>query len=123
MVKGILSVLQRYDNVYFVERRVEDIGPQGPSVVGNVVVADDREKGVEDFVISRRNGIFGRIFPVDIVELVFFDKVLFDIPGFGFLQQGEGTPTWGLASLPRGEKTWALLTVEGRIKCSTHHRL
>ena len=37
---------------------------------------------------------------------------------FGFLQQGEGTPTWGFASLPRGEKTWALLMVEGRIKRS-----
>ena len=50
-------ITQVHDHVDLIEGRVEDIGPQGPSVPRDVVVSHNREERIDNLVVQERAGI------------------------------------------------------------------
>ena len=54
MVEDDVPILLDNEDIDLIERRMENIGPQRPTVVGDVVVADHREERVGDLVVGHR---------------------------------------------------------------------
>ncbi len=97
MVDGKVSVVKKVEDIDLVEGRVEDIAPQGPAVVGDVMVAYHREEGEGDFLIGGAERVFVLVGVGHPFVLVFLVVILFHITEFGFFQQGvQGNVVLGL---------------------------
>ena len=76
------------DDIDLIERRSENIRPEGPTIVGDVVIAYYREERVNNLVIRVSDRILVLVIPVLVSEFIQLDVVLVYPTALALLEQG-----------------------------------